>query len=197
MKDKVTRFATENPKLATFIATNVALTGFPVLLFLAFTTAILVFSMIAASLFTLLMAGVALLILLPTVLFTTSAASFLWASLFSGYYLLASMRDQTGNRGQQNTRQIPSSDNVNKVKEGNRKALEAFKNLHNQGMAVKSRFLNEPSTPEGPKSTERNVPSAAHSDDDTSPSEMLDEMKKTGNPYGLLNATNAPPPSYS
>ncbi|KAF2434797.1 hypothetical protein EJ08DRAFT_581729 [Tothia fuscella] len=78
-------FAEANPKLAAFIACNVALTGPPVLVFTGFILSVFLFTlftglMIAgfvALVLTVMLGGIALLILVPTVFFTTIGACFL------------------------------------------------------------------------------------------------------------------------
>ncbi|KAF2474100.1 uncharacterized protein BDR25DRAFT_280824 [Lindgomyces ingoldianus] len=93
---KLQAFAINNPKLAAFLTTQIVLTGFPLLLFVAFTLTIFLFSLIvalvlgllAAVLFTVFMVGVALLVVLPTVFMTTFSASFLFLWGLGGYYIL-------------------------------------------------------------------------------------------------------------
>ncbi|ORY16186.1 hypothetical protein BCR34DRAFT_139375 [Clohesyomyces aquaticus] len=96
MLAKLQTFAVNNPKLAAFLTTQIVLTGFPLLLFIAFSITVFLFSVIvalilgllAAILFTVFMVGVALLVVLPTVFMTTFAASFLFLWGLGGYYLL-------------------------------------------------------------------------------------------------------------
>ncbi|KAF2254032.1 hypothetical protein BU26DRAFT_516282 [Trematosphaeria pertusa] len=93
---KLQQFAVNNPKLAAFLTTQIALTGIPLLLFLTFSLTVFLFSLItalliglvAALLFTVFMVGVALLVVLPTIFMTTFAASFLFLWGLGGYYLL-------------------------------------------------------------------------------------------------------------
>lgn len=79
-----------------FILSQLALSGPAIALFVIFTITVLVFALIVALIvavlgvvvFTVLAVGFALLFLLPTLFFTTLAASFMWAWLAGGYYLL-------------------------------------------------------------------------------------------------------------
>jgi hypothetical protein len=79
-----------------FLATHIVLTGVPILLFIAFSISIFVFSLITALLasilaavfFTLFMVGVALLFLVPTLFLTTFTASFLFLWGLGGFYIL-------------------------------------------------------------------------------------------------------------
>ncbi|KAL9091888.1 MAG: hypothetical protein Q9165_004640 [Trypethelium subeluteriae] len=79
-----------------FLATNVVLTGLPLIMFFLFTLTVFTFSLIAALLVGLLVAliftafavGVALLVILPTVFLTTMGASFLFLWGLGGYYIV-------------------------------------------------------------------------------------------------------------
>ena len=79
-----------------FILSQLALSGPAIALFVIFTITVLVFALLVALIvavlgvvvFTVLAVGFALLFLLPTLFFTTLAASFMWAWLAGGYYLL-------------------------------------------------------------------------------------------------------------
>lgn len=79
-----------------FLLTNFALTGPPLALFIIFTLTVFVFTLLvaliigllAAVLFTLFMVGVALVIVFPTIFFTTFAASFLFLWGLGGYYIV-------------------------------------------------------------------------------------------------------------
>jgi hypothetical protein len=96
MLSKLQEFAVNNPKLAAFLTTQIALTGLPLLLFATFSLTVFLFSLIAALLvgliaallFTVAMVGVALIIVLPTIFLTTFAASFIFLWGLGGYYLL-------------------------------------------------------------------------------------------------------------
>lgn len=76
--------------------TQIILTGFPLFLFILFTISIFIFALVAAILigvlvavlFTLFMVGVALVVVLPTIFFTTMAATFLFLWGLGGYYFL-------------------------------------------------------------------------------------------------------------
>ncbi|CAD0016026.1 unnamed protein product [Aureobasidium pullulans] len=93
---KLQQFAIKNPKLSAFLLTNIALTGPPMFLFILFTLTVFIFSLVVALLvgllvaigFTLFMVIVALVILFPTVFFTTLAACFFFLWGLGGYYLL-------------------------------------------------------------------------------------------------------------
>lgn len=75
---------------------NIALTGVPLGLFFLFSLTVLIFSLVVGLLlgllfavaFTLFCVGVALTIVLPTIFFTTAAATFLFLWGLGGYYLL-------------------------------------------------------------------------------------------------------------
>lgn len=79
-----------------FIATNLAISGMPLVTFLIFTTSTCIFSLAlgllialgGAVLFTVSCAGFALLFLVPTVVVTTSLACFLFCCGLIAYYLL-------------------------------------------------------------------------------------------------------------
>ncbi|KAL9126875.1 MAG: hypothetical protein Q9175_007839 [Cornicularia normoerica] len=93
---KISKFATEKPMLASFIASQIALTGFPLGLFIVMTITVVVFALLAgliiglvgAVLFIVVCVGFALVILLPTLFLTTAAATFIWLWGMGGYYIL-------------------------------------------------------------------------------------------------------------
>ncbi|KAM3417637.1 hypothetical protein BST61_g5873 [Cercospora zeina] len=93
---KLQDFMLRNPKLSAFLGMNLALTGIPLGLFVLFSLSVFIFALVvalivgllAAVLFTILMVGVALFFVLPTVLFTTGAACFLFLWGLGGYYIL-------------------------------------------------------------------------------------------------------------
>ncbi|KAG9520077.1 hypothetical protein E4T50_08095 [Aureobasidium sp. EXF-12298] len=93
---KLQQFAVKNPKLSAFLLTNIALTGPPMFLFILFTLTVFIFSLVVALLvallvaigFTLFMVVIALVILFPTVFFTSLAACFFFLWGLGGYYLL-------------------------------------------------------------------------------------------------------------
>ncbi|KAF2086859.1 hypothetical protein K490DRAFT_14203, partial [Saccharata proteae CBS 121410] len=103
-------WAVNNPKLASFLLTNIALTGLPLALFFIFTLTVFVFSLIAALLvgllvallFTAFMVGVALLVILPTVFLTTMGASFLFLWGLGGYYIVKWFNQTDAGSGAQN-----------------------------------------------------------------------------------------------
>lgn len=79
-----------------FIFSQIALTGFPLGLFIIMTITVVVFSLIGALLvgllgaliFIVVVVGFALLILLPVLFVTTFAAAFIWLWGVGGYYIL-------------------------------------------------------------------------------------------------------------
>ncbi|KAK5677407.1 hypothetical protein LTS10_009977 [Elasticomyces elasticus] len=93
---KLQKFMLANPKLSTFLGMNIAITGVPLFLFILFTITVALFSLIvglilgllAAVLFIVFAVGTALVIVLPTVFFTTMAACFLFLWGLGGYYIL-------------------------------------------------------------------------------------------------------------
>lgn len=93
---KISKFATEKPMLASFLASQIALTGFPLGLFIVMTITVVIFALLAgliiglvgAVLFIVVCVGFALIILLPTLFLTTAAATFIWLWGMGGYYIL-------------------------------------------------------------------------------------------------------------
>ncbi|SMQ53332.1 unnamed protein product [Zymoseptoria tritici ST99CH_3D7] len=89
-------FMLANPKLSAFLGMNLLLTGVPLGLFVLFSVSVFIFALVVALilallgavLFTLFCVGVALLIVLPTIMFTTFAATFLFLWGLGGYYIL-------------------------------------------------------------------------------------------------------------
>ena len=92
----ISRFATEKPLLASFLFSQIALSGVPIGLFIIMTITVIVFALLAALLVAVLVAagfivvavGIALLVLLPTLFATTFAAAFLWAWAVGAYYIV-------------------------------------------------------------------------------------------------------------
>ncbi|KAF2205839.1 hypothetical protein GQ43DRAFT_361553 [Delitschia confertaspora ATCC 74209] len=92
---KLQNFAINNPKLAAFLTTHLALTSLPIFLFACFTLTVFIFSLLSALLigvlvalvFTVAMVFVALLVVLPTIFMTSFAASFLFLWGLGGYKL--------------------------------------------------------------------------------------------------------------
>lgn len=84
--------------------TNIALTGGPLILFALFSLTVLVFAIIVALIIGLLVAiaftvfavGTALIVLFPTVFFTTLAATFLFLWGLGGYYILKKFNKPQG-----------------------------------------------------------------------------------------------------
>ncbi|KAK5120021.1 hypothetical protein LTR85_007097 [Meristemomyces frigidus] len=93
---KVQAFMLKNPKLSAFLGMNFALTGIPLGLFVLFTITVALFSLIvglllgllAAVVFIVFAVGIALMMVLPAVFFTTMAACFLFLWGLGGYYIL-------------------------------------------------------------------------------------------------------------
>lgn len=93
---KMVKFATERPKLASFLLSQIALSGIPLALFVVMSVTVFVFSLVGALviglvgalLFTVFCLGVALVIVLPTLFITSFAASFIWLWGLGAYYLL-------------------------------------------------------------------------------------------------------------
>lgn len=79
-----------------FLASQIALTGFPMGLFVVMTITVVIFALLAgliigllgAVLFIVACVGFALIILLPTLFLTTAAATFIWLWGLGGYYIL-------------------------------------------------------------------------------------------------------------
>jgi hypothetical protein len=96
LKQQLTKFATERPKLASFILSQIALSGLPLGLFVVMTITVILFSLIAgllvgligALLFIVFALGFALCILLPTLFFTTFAGVFIFLFGLGAYYIV-------------------------------------------------------------------------------------------------------------
>lgn len=96
MLSRDTTIAGSLPSCQAFLLTNIALTGPPMFLFILFTLTVFIFSLVVALLvgllvaigFTLFMVLVALVILFPTVFFTSLAACFFFLWGLGGYYLM-------------------------------------------------------------------------------------------------------------
>ncbi|KAL9112889.1 MAG: hypothetical protein Q9227_002966 [Pyrenula ochraceoflavens] len=96
LKQKVISFATERPKTAAFLLSNLALSGIPLGLFFVMTLSVAIFALVGgllvglvgAVLFIAFAAGVALIVLLPTLFFTTTAASFIFLWGLGTYYIV-------------------------------------------------------------------------------------------------------------
>lgn len=79
-----------------FLASQVALTGFPLGLFVLMTISVAIFALLVglilgllgAVLFIVAAVGFAVIILLPILFFTTAAATFIWLWGLAGYYIL-------------------------------------------------------------------------------------------------------------
>lgn len=96
MKAKITKFATEKPYLASFLLSQIAISGLPMFLFVVMTITVAVFALVAgllvgllgAILFILAAVGFALIILLPILFFTTFAAVGIWLWGMGAYYII-------------------------------------------------------------------------------------------------------------
>ena len=96
LKSQLTKFATERPKMAGFILSQVALSGLPLGLFIVMTITVVLFALIigllvgliGALIFIVFALGFALLILLPTLFFTTFAAVFIFLFGLGAYYIV-------------------------------------------------------------------------------------------------------------
>ncbi|EXJ90456.1 hypothetical protein A1O1_03558 [Capronia coronata CBS 617.96] len=92
----LTKFATEKPYLASFLLSQIALSGLPLALFAFMTVTVFIFALLAgiligvlgALLFVVAAVGFALLILLPILFFTTGAAVFIWLWGVGAYYIV-------------------------------------------------------------------------------------------------------------
>ncbi|KXT09721.1 hypothetical protein AC579_1690 [Pseudocercospora musae] len=106
---KLQDFMLRNPKLSAFLGMNLALTGIPLGLFVLFSLSVFIFALVvalvvgllAAVLFTLFMVGVALIVVFPTVMFTTGAACFLFLWGLGGYYILKWANGEGGGESKQ------------------------------------------------------------------------------------------------
>jgi len=96
MKERLMKFATEKPYLASFLLSQIALSGLPMALFVIMTISVAIFALIAgllvgllgAVLFILAAVGFALIILLPTLFFTTFAAVAIWLWGMGAYFIV-------------------------------------------------------------------------------------------------------------
>ncbi|MCJ1353233.1 MAG: hypothetical protein MMC33_003218 [Icmadophila ericetorum] len=92
----LSKFATEKPMLASFLLSQIALSGIPLMLFFVMTVTVFIFALLAALLiailgallFTVFCVGVALVILLPTLFITTFAGAFIWLWGVGTYFIL-------------------------------------------------------------------------------------------------------------
>lgn len=96
IKTQLTNFAAERPYLASFILSQIALSGVPVALFLTTTLSATIFALVAgllaglvgATIFILTTSGIALCFLLPTLFFTTLTAVTIWFWVMGAYYIV-------------------------------------------------------------------------------------------------------------
>ena len=96
LQSKLAKFATEKPYLASFLLSQIAISGFPLFLFVTMTITVSVFALLAgllvgllgAILFILGAVGFALVILLPTLFITTFAAVGIWLWGMGAYYII-------------------------------------------------------------------------------------------------------------
>jgi xanthosine utilization system XapX-like protein len=90
------KFATEKPALASFLLSQLALSGPAIALFFIMTITVVIFALLAgilvgligALLFIVAAVGFALIILLPVLFFTTAAAVFFWLWGIGTYYIV-------------------------------------------------------------------------------------------------------------
>lgn len=95
-KEWLTKFATEKPFLASFLLSQIALSGLPLVLFGVMSVTVFIFALLAgilvgvigALLFVVAALGFALLILLPILFFTTAAAVFIWLWGVGAYFIV-------------------------------------------------------------------------------------------------------------
>lgn len=95
-KNKLTKFATERPKLAAFLLSQIALSGIPLALFIIMSIVVFVFALLVgiivgvlgAVIFTVSCLGLALIVLLPTLFVTTFAATFIFLWGVGAYYIV-------------------------------------------------------------------------------------------------------------
>ena len=95
-KEWLIKFATEKPALASFLLSQLALSGPPLALFMLMTITVVVFALLAgilvgligALLFIVAAVGFALIIVLPVLFFTTGAAVFFWLWGMGTYYII-------------------------------------------------------------------------------------------------------------
>ena len=96
LKAKISKFATERPQMAAFLLSQIALSGFPLALFVIMSITVLIFALVAgilvgvvgALLFTVTCVGIALIILLPTLFMTTFAGVFIFLWGLGAYYIV-------------------------------------------------------------------------------------------------------------
>ena len=95
-KDWLVKFATENPKMASFLLSQLALSGPAIALFIIMTITVVIFALVAglligligALLFIVAAVGFALIILLPVLFFTTAAGVFFFLWGLGTYYIV-------------------------------------------------------------------------------------------------------------
>jgi len=98
---KLTKLAQERPGIFSFALSHIALSGFPIVIFVAFTITVaivalltaIVLALLGAVLFIVVMAGFALIVLFPILLFTTFVAVSVWMWGWGAYYLLKYFND--------------------------------------------------------------------------------------------------------
>jgi len=96
LKAKLIKFATEKPYLASFLLSQIAISGFPMFLFVTMTITVAIFALIVgilvgvlgAVLFIVAAVGFALVILLPILFVTTFAAVGIWLWGMGTYYII-------------------------------------------------------------------------------------------------------------
>ncbi|KAK5100140.1 hypothetical protein LTR70_003332 [Exophiala xenobiotica] len=99
---KLSQFMTQSPHLASFLLSQVALSGFPLLLFVIMTITVailalvvgLLVGLIGAVLFILGAIGFGLAFLLPTLFFTTATGVAIWLFGMGAYYIIKWFNDK-------------------------------------------------------------------------------------------------------
>ncbi|KAG4030397.1 hypothetical protein MFRU_012g01330 [Monilinia fructicola] len=81
----VSEFFQEQPLIATFLLTTLAISLPPLLLFTTFTLSVLAFSFISAILFSLFWIGIATILLVPTLFITCGLGIFIWVWAVSSW----------------------------------------------------------------------------------------------------------------
>lgn len=95
-KDWLVKYATENPRMASFLLSQLALSGPAIALFIIMTITVVIFALVAglligligALLFVVVAVGFALIILLPVLFFTTAAGVFFFLWGLGTYYVV-------------------------------------------------------------------------------------------------------------
>lgn len=152
---------------------NIALTGIPLGLFILFSLSVFIFALVtaivlgllAAVVFTVLAVGAALVVVLPTVMFTTGAATFFFLWGLGGYYIL---RWANGDKKESKEGEAPEGtavgDSLNRITGGK---LDGFmenaraQNAKNDIKGYNDRFTKPDPQPNGHAKSEDKVSSDA------------------------------------